>query len=117
VEGTRLIVGLCVTALLGVGLLVNAAVASACDPMDCLDNPAPANAAEQQYLALTRIYGGTDAQRLQIGRATCAMLAGGSSPGGVVHDIARHLGTTNQDADQVMDQAMEDICPGLHLGG
>jgi hypothetical protein len=64
---------------------------------------------------LTRIYGGAEAQRLQIGRATCATLSGGTDPGSVVHDIARHLGTTNQNADQVMDEAMADICPGLHL--
>jgi hypothetical protein len=86
-----------------------------CDLLDCLNNPAPPNAGEQRYLNLTRIYGGAEAQRLQIGRATCATLAGGTDPGSVVHDIARHLGTTNQNADQVMDEAMADICPGLHL--
>jgi hypothetical protein len=88
-----------------------------CDPMDCLQNPAPPNGGEQHYLNMTRIVGGSDVQRLQIGRATCAMLAGGTNPGQVVRDIASHLDTTNQNADQVMDQAMEDICPGLHLGG
>lgn len=104
------------------GLGIPAAVADpaipsapACDPMDCLNNPAPPNGGEQNYLNLTRVYGGSDTQRLQIGRAACAMLAGGTNPGNVVRDIAGHLGTSNQNADQVMDEAMEDICPGLHL--
>lgn len=74
------------------------------DPMDCLNNPAPPSGSEQHYLNLTRIAGGSDAQRLQIGRAACAMLAGGTNPGNVVHDIAAHLGTTNQTADQVIWQ-------------
>jgi hypothetical protein len=44
------------------------------------------------------------------------MLRGGVSTNYVVPDIARHLAMNNQRADQVMDAAMGNICPDVHIG-
>jgi hypothetical protein len=35
---------------------------------------------------------------------------------GQVGDLAKHLGTTMQAADQVLDEAMEADCSNLHVG-
>ena len=53
---------------------------------------------------------------LRIGRGTCNLLRGGVSAGYVVADIARHLAMNNQRADQVMDAAMGNIGPEIHIG-
>jgi hypothetical protein len=34
----------------------------------------------------------------------------------VVPDIAAHLGIGNAAADQVLDAAMDHICPDIHIG-
>jgi hypothetical protein len=44
------------------------------------------------------------------------VMRGGVSAGYVVVDIARHLAMNNQRADQVMDAAMGNICPEIHIG-
>ena len=56
------------------------------------------------------------AQMVQYARGTCVMLRGGVVTRYVVQDLANHLGTTKQAADQVMDVAMQADCPNLHVG-
>ncbi|WP_158086041.1 DUF732 domain-containing protein [Mycobacterium mantenii] len=92
------------------------------DALDCVpyDGPAPPppTPAEASFLRAGRSYAPSadDATLLRIGRGTCNMLRGGSSTNYVVHDIARHLAMSNQGADQVMDAAMGNICPDVHIG-
>ncbi len=49
-------------------------------------------------------------------RASCAMLRDGVTTRYIVTDLAQHLGTTMQAADQVLDIAQEADCPGLTIG-
>ena len=44
------------------------------------------------------------------------MLRGGVTTGYVVPDIAAHLGIGNTAADQLLDAAMDYICPDIHIG-
>ena len=72
-------------------------------------------AAEAAYLNSVRgHYPGGNATLL--GRDTCNMLGGGVTTGYVVPDIAAHLGIGNAAADQVLDAAMDYICPDIHIG-
>ena len=91
------------------------------DPLDCVayDGPAPPpTPAEAGFLKAGRFYAPSadDATLLRIGRGTCNMLRGGTSTGYIVPDIARHVSMNNQRADQVMDAAMGNICPDVHIG-
>ena len=90
--------------------------------LDCVpfDGPAPSapTPAETAFMPAARFFAPKfdDATLLRIGRGTCGMLRGGSTTNYVVPDIARHLSITNAAADQVMDAAMEHICPEIHIG-
>jgi Protein of unknown function (DUF732) len=92
------------------------------DELDCVpyDGPAPPppTPAESAFMKAGRFYAPStdDATLLRIGRGTCGMLRGGVSTNYVVPDIARHLAMNNQRADQVMDAAMGNICPDVHIG-
>lgn len=91
------------------------------DALDCVaydgPTPPPPSRAEAAYLGSVRgHYPGDDATLLKMGRGTCNMLRGGVTTGYIVPDIAAHLGISNQAADQVLDAAMESICPEIHIG-
>ncbi|HUB55199.1 MAG TPA: DUF732 domain-containing protein [Mycobacterium sp.] len=92
------------------------------DPLDCVpfDGPAPPppTPAEAAFLKDGRFFApnADDATLLRIGRGTCIMLRGGTTTGYIVADIARHLSLSDRKAGQVMDGAMGDICPDVHIG-
>ena len=91
------------------------------DALDCVafDGPAPPppSRAEAAYLNSVRgHYPCDDATLLKMGRGTCTMLRGGVTTGYVVPDIAAHLGIGNTAADQLLDAAMDYICPDIHIG-
>ncbi|WP_372511934.1 DUF732 domain-containing protein [Mycobacterium bohemicum] len=92
------------------------------DALDCVpyDGPAPPppTKAEAAFVRAGRFYAPSadDATLLRIGRGTCNMLRAGTSTGYIVPDIARHLSMNNQRADQLMDAAMGNICPDVHIG-
>lgn len=92
------------------------------DALDCVpyDGPTspPPTQAEAAFLLSARHYAPNfdDTTLLKIGRGTCNMLRGGTSTSYIVPDIARHLAISNQMADQVMDAAMGNICPEIHIG-
>jgi Protein of unknown function (DUF732) len=92
------------------------------DPLDCVDNLANPNAGEQRFVRDTRpfvpdlVAQGGDMAVWQTGRGVCILLKNGHPTGYVVTDLAAHLGTSKQIADQVVDAAMEDICPGWTVG-
>jgi len=92
------------------------------DPLDCVDNPANPNAGEQRFVRDTRplvpdlAASGGDMAVWQTGRGICILLKTGYPTGNVVTDLAAHLGTSKQIADQMMDAAMQNICPGLTIG-
>jgi hypothetical protein len=56
-----------------------------------------------------------DTTLLRTVRGICDMLIGSATTGYVVQDIATHLGTTMEAADQVMDGAMGTACQGLTI--
>lgn len=127
---SRLTTGAFCAALLALGLL-GAGVCSAdpytpgtpgycgahTDALDCWVNTSPPTPAEQNFLAASRgHYPVNDAQMVQLLRATCVMLRGGDTTGYVVTDLAQHIGIDKDNADQVMDGAMETDCPNLTVG-
>jgi len=56
------------------------------------------------------------ADLVKVARGTCSMLIAGDSVNYIVPDIASHLGLSSEAADQVMDAAMDEECPGLTIG-
>ncbi len=88
------------------------------DPLDCYENPAPPTPAEAFFVQSTRrdLPNATAGQLLRYARATCVMLHSGLTTTVVVPDLAHHLGTSLDMADQVMDGAMEADCPNLRVG-
>ena len=88
------------------------------DPLDCYENSAPPTSAEQSFVTSTGrdLLGATAGQLLRYARATCVMLHSGLTTTSVVTDLAHHLGTSMDMADQVMDAAMEADCPNLTVG-
>ncbi len=88
------------------------------DPLDCYQNSAPPTTAEQSFVrsAGRDLPGATAGQLLRYVRATCVMLHSGLTTTAVVTDLAHHLGTSMDMADQVMDGAMEADCPNLTVG-
>jgi hypothetical protein len=88
------------------------------DALDCVPQTGPPTPGEAAFINNVRglhVYG-DDAELLKIARGTCNMLLGGVSVNYIVPDIATHLGTTNASANQVMDAAMDTVCPGLRVG-
>ncbi len=86
--------------------------------LNCIRDTSPPAAAEADF---TRKVGphfpNVDGMTLvQYARGTCQMLRGGVVTRVVVQDLAEHLGTTMQAADQVMDAARVADCPNLHVG-
>lgn len=88
------------------------------DALDCIRDTSPITPAEAHYAPqVGREYPNVNGMTiLNYLRATCMMLRDGVTSGYVVKDLAQHLGTTMQAADQVLDQAMEADCPNLHIG-
>jgi hypothetical protein len=87
------------------------------DALDCRSDTSPPTAAEQHFIQISRgHYPGSDAEIVQVLRGTCVMLTGGDTTGFVVSDIAQHLGISKENADQLMDGAMEADCPNLTVG-
>jgi hypothetical protein len=88
------------------------------DPLDCYENSAPPTPAEQFFVKSTNRYlpNATAEQLLRYARATCVMLHSGLTTTSVVTDLAHHLGTSMDMADQVMDGAMVADCPNLTIG-
>jgi hypothetical protein len=88
------------------------------DTLECVLDASPPTAAEQRFVATvgSRFPNVSSTQLVQYARQTCVMLRNGSSAGYAVRDLASHLGTTPQAADQVMDGAMAADCPGLTIG-
>lgn len=125
---SRLITGSFCAALLAVGLL-GAGVCSAnpytpgtpgycgahTDALDCGVSISPPTAAEQHFVNTTgpRFPNVTSAQLVQYARQSCFMLSNGTTSGSVVADLAQHLGIDKDNADQVMDGAMEADCPNV----
>jgi hypothetical protein len=111
------------TALLSVGTAsADPVPANQCgahtDALDCIRDTSPITPAEAQYAGqVGRAYPSVNGMTiLNYFRATCGMLREGVTSKAVVVDLAQHLGTTMQAADQVLDEAMEADCPNLHVG-
>jgi hypothetical protein len=88
------------------------------DPLDCYQNSAAPTAAEQALVvAIARdLPNASPGQLLRYTRATCVMLHSGLTTTAVVTDLSRHLATTMDMADQVMDGAVQTDCPNLKVG-
>ena len=88
------------------------------DALDCIRDTSPITPTEAHYaMQVGREYPSVNGMTvLNYFRATCVMLRDGVTSKAVVTDLAQHLGTTMQAADQVLDEAMEADCPNLHIG-
>ena len=87
------------------------------DELQCWDVTGPPTPGEAAYINKARVYAvsASDTELLKVGRDVCISLINGGSTGYVVPEMAQHLGITNDQADQVMDVAMDYACPGLTI--
>jgi hypothetical protein len=84
--------------------------------LDCWSVTGPPKPGEAVFINDVRGHvPGSDTDLLRIARAVCEMLINGASTNYLVPHMAQHLGITNDAADQVMDAAMADACPGLTI--
>jgi hypothetical protein len=85
------------------------------DGLDCWVNTSPPTPAEQYFVNTTGPHfpNVTSAQLVQYARQSCYMLSNGTTSGYVVTDLAQHMGIDKDNADQVMDGAMEADCPNV----
>jgi hypothetical protein len=88
------------------------------DALDCYLDTSPPSPAEQYFVKTTGPHfpNVTSAQMVQYARQSCKMLRQGTVTGYVVKDLADHMGTTMEWADQVMDGGMAADCPNLTVG-
>lgn len=90
------------------------------DPFVCtarLQN-GPPNAGESTFVKLVRGHvPGNDQRLLNAGRTICNQVSGGLSGRYVVSETSDYLGTSMASAGQVLDAALEYICPGVQVAG
>ena len=90
------------------------------DPFVCTarSQTGPPTPGESSFIDAIRGHSpGSDAQLLNAGRTICGELSGGDSGQYVDGEVATYLGTNSANAGQVVDEATEDVCPGVHVSG
>lgn len=91
-------------------------------PIDCVPfdgpTPPPPTPAESKFVSDARFYrpNADSATLLRYGRGMCLALHSGVITASVVSDVSSGLAISKGAAGQMMDTAMSDICPDVHIG-
>ncbi|WP_350224458.1 DUF732 domain-containing protein [Mycolicibacterium sp. lyk4-40-TYG-92] len=88
------------------------------DPFVCTarNQTSPPTAGESTFIGVLRgPLGTTEAKLLVAGRTICTQLSAGASGQYVATEVGAYLGIDRRAGGQVLEEAVQDICPGVHV--